>query len=72
MKMTDIPKVAVVVAILLIIAVPTISYGAGHFALAFQRKLSSWENSGENGCGGGRATRVWIWDENGNPVSNIK
>ena len=65
--MTDIPKVAVVVAILLIIAVPTISYGAGHFALAFQRHLPAWENSG---CGG-RATRVWIWDENGNPIPNI-
>ena len=63
-------KVTLVGTILLIFALPSISYG-GHFALAFQRKLGAWENNGEGGCGGGRATRVWIWDENGNPVPNI-
>ena len=72
MKMTDIPKVAVVVAILLILAVPTISYGAGHFTLAFQRQLSAWENSAGTGCIGGHVCRVWVWDENGNPMPNIQ
>jgi len=50
--------------------------GAGHFSLAFQRKQSAWENAAGPGCPGtalgGRACRVWIWDENGNPVANVK
>jgi hypothetical protein len=53
----------------------TISVGlceAGHFALAFQRKLPAWENSAGTGCLGGRAARVWIWDEQGKPVANIE
>ena len=39
--MTDILKVIVVGAILLIAALPGTSYGAGHFTLAYQRKLPS-------------------------------
>jgi len=73
--MPNIAKVRFFAAILLIVTAPSISYG-GHFALAFQRKLPSWENNAGINCPpealGGRATRVWIWDENGNPVPNIQ
>ncbi len=70
-SMAGIAKVFVAATIFLTAALTNLSYG-GHFTLAFQRKLGAWENSGEAGsCGGGRATRVWIWDENGNPVPNI-
>ncbi|MBL7153624.1 MAG: hypothetical protein ISS79_07895 [Phycisphaerae bacterium] len=62
-------------AILLTVLAPTTSH-AGHFALAFQRKLSGWENNAKPGCPpqdlGGRAIRIWIWDENGYPVPNVK
>lgn len=70
--MTDIAKVTVVGVILLIAAVPEISYGAGHFAVAFQRQFPAWENSAGTGCLGGRVCRVWVWDEDGNPVPNIQ
>jgi hypothetical protein len=68
---TDIPKIVVISAILLIAASPSISYGAGHFAVAFQRQLSAWENSAGEGCLGGHVCRVWVWDEDGNPKSGI-
>jgi len=45
---------------------------AGHFALAFQRKMPAWENSAGTGCLGGRVARVWVWDENGQPIARIK
>ena len=70
--MTDIAKVTVVGAILLIAAVPGISYGAGHFVVAFQRQLSAWENSAGTGCIGGHVCRVWVWDEEGNEIPNIQ
>lgn len=66
--MRDITKVTVVGAILLIAALPGTSYGVGHFTLAFQRQLSVWENSG---CPGGHVCRVWVWDEDGNPIPNL-
>jgi hypothetical protein len=69
--MRDIAKVTVVGAILLIAALPGISYGAGHFVVAFQRQWSAWENSAGTGCLGGHVCRVWVWDEDGNPIPNI-
>jgi hypothetical protein len=69
--LTDILKIAVFAALLLIFASPSISYGTGHFTLAFQRQLSAWENSAEEGCIGGHVCRVWVWDEDGNPIPNI-
>jgi len=61
-------------AIVLTALSPTASH-AGHFALAFQRKMPAWENSAGPNCEppnvGGRACRVWVWDENGNPMANI-
>jgi hypothetical protein len=69
--MKDIAKISVVGAILLISALPGISYGAGHFVVAFQRQLSAWENSAGTGCIGGHVCRVWVWDEDGNPMPNI-
>jgi hypothetical protein len=69
--MRDIAKVTVIGAILLISALPRISYGAGHFVVAFQRQLSAWENSAGTGCIGGHVCRVWVWDEDGNPIPNI-
>ena len=59
-------------AVWLVLTLPAASCVAGHFALAFQRKLPAWENSAGTGCLGGRATRVWIWDESGRPVSRIQ
>ena len=70
--MKNIPKLTVVAAILITFIVPTTPSIAGHFTLAFQRKLPAWENNAGTGCEGGRATRVWVWDENGNPVPNIQ
>jgi hypothetical protein len=64
---TNIAKFRLFASILLIFTVPSVSYG-GHFALAFQRQLSAWENSG---CLGGHVCRVWVWDEEGNPMPNI-
>ena len=69
--MRDIAKVTVVGAILLIAALPGISYGAGHFVVAFQRQQSAWENVAGTGCIGGHVCRVWVWDEDGNPIPNI-
>jgi hypothetical protein len=67
-----IPKVIAVITLFFIASLPVVSYG-GHFTLAFQRKAGAWENNGEDGsCGGGCATRVWVWDEDGNPMPNIK
>ncbi|MHC4546030.1 MAG: hypothetical protein ACYSYL_16175, partial [Planctomycetota bacterium] len=66
--MTDILKITVVGAILLIAVLPGTSYGAGHFTLAFQRQISVWENSG---CPGGQVCRVWVWNEEGNEIPNI-
>jgi hypothetical protein len=63
---------ATVVGVLLTIALPGNFCTAGHFTLAFQRELPAWENSSGEGCLGGRATRVWIWDENGDPVADIQ
>ena len=61
-------------AIVLTVLSPTASH-AGHFALAFQRKQPAWENAAAPGCPpkqlGSRAARVWVWDENGNPMVNI-
>jgi len=71
-KVTHKLKTAVVIAIILAFVVPTGFCIAGHFALAFQRKLPAWENNAGTGCFGGRATRVWVWDEQGNPVPNIQ
>jgi hypothetical protein len=68
--MKDIAKVSVVGAILLIAAFPCTSYG-GHFVVAFQRQLSAWENNAGTGCGGGLVCRVWVWNEDGNPMPNI-
>ena len=66
------PKFIPVVALLFIATLTAVSYG-GHFMLAFQRKAGAWENNGEGEtCGGGCATRVWVWDEDGNPMPNIK
>ncbi|MHC4109815.1 MAG: hypothetical protein ACYSUY_01995 [Planctomycetota bacterium] len=70
--MTDISKTTIVVAIMLIAALPSISYGAGHFTLAFQRQIPAWENNAGTGCQGELVCRVWIWDEDGNPVPNIQ
>lgn len=53
-------------------ALPVTSCMAGHFACAFQRQLSAWENSAGTGCLGGHVCRVWVWDEDGNPVPNIQ
>ncbi|MDH4239353.1 MAG: hypothetical protein OEW48_07300 [Phycisphaerae bacterium] len=69
--MRDIAKVIVVGAIFLISVLPGISYGAGHFVVAFQRQLSAWENSAGTDCIGGHVCRVWVWDEDGNPIPNI-
>ena len=72
---TKIPKIALISAILLTFAVPTTQCMAGHFTLAFQRKQPAWENAAAPGCPakdrGSRACRVWVWDENGNPMDNI-
>lgn len=57
-------------AIVLTVLSPTASH-AGHFTLAFQRQLPAWENSAGEGCIGGHVVRVWVWDENGNPMSII-
>jgi len=45
---------------------------AGHYTLAFQRQLPAWENSAGEGCVGGHVCRVWVWDENGNPMPGIQ
>ncbi|HLB74171.1 MAG TPA: hypothetical protein VJJ98_09140, partial [Sedimentisphaerales bacterium] len=63
--------VTVIAAVLLPLFAPTASHAAGHFTLAFQRQLSAWENSAGEGCIGGHVVRVWVWDENGNPMSLI-
>jgi hypothetical protein len=68
----EIPRLALVMVVWLVLTVPDTSCIAGHFSLAFQRKLPAWENSAGTGCIGGRATRVWIWDESGRPVSKIQ
>lgn len=68
-------RICAVAALCLVFGIPTIAGAAGHFALAFQRKLPAWENNAGPGCPpqqlGGRATRVWVWDENGDPMANI-
>jgi hypothetical protein len=64
-------KVTSFIATLVIISAPTLTYGAGHFALAFQRQLSAWENGSPEGCLGNHVCRVWVWDEDGNPMPNI-
>ncbi len=69
--MRDMTKVTIVVAILLIFTLPSLSYGAGHFVVAFQRQLSAWENSSGTSCMGGHVCRVWVWNEDGNPMPNI-
>jgi hypothetical protein len=61
----------IMVAAVIIVASPGIILGAGHFALAFQRQLSAWENSAGTGCVGGHVCRVWVWDEEGNPIPDI-
>ncbi|UCG49051.1 MAG: LamG domain-containing protein [Phycisphaerales bacterium] len=58
--------------LLLALALPPAVCTAGHFTLAFQRELPAWENSSGEGCLGGRATRVWIWDENGDIMPDIQ
>ena len=74
--MRNLFKITVVSGILSVLTFPVTSCLAGHFSLAFQRKLPSWENNAAIGCPpehlGGRACRVWIWDENGIPISNIE
>ena len=62
----------IMIAAGLIFAWPGISYGGGHFTLAFQRQLSAWENSAGEGCIGGHVCRVWVWDEDGNPMPDIQ
>ena len=64
-------RVTAVITTLVIISAQTLTYGAGHFTLAFQRQLSAWENSSAEGCLGGHVCRVWVWDEDGNPIPNI-
>lgn len=59
-------------AVVLIAGSTPVSCEAGHFTLAFQRQLPAWENSAGTGCLGGHVCRVWIWDENANPVQNIQ
>jgi len=58
-------------ATLLTALAPAISY-AGHYTLAFQRQLPAWENSAGEGCVGGHVCRVWLWDENANPLPGIQ
>ncbi|MCJ7692720.1 MAG: hypothetical protein MUO22_04835 [Sedimentisphaerales bacterium] len=70
--MTDIPKLTMIGMILSIFALPGISFGAGHFTLAFQRQLSAWENSSSEGCLGGHVCRVWVWDEEGNEIPDVQ
>ena len=65
-------KMIVVIGILSTIVPPVAPCMAGHFTLAFQRQLSAWENSAGTGCLGGHVCRVWVWDENGNPIPNIQ
>jgi len=69
--MKNIPKLTVAAAIFITFTVPTTPSMAGHFTLAFQRQLSAWENSAGTGCLGGHVCRVWVWDEEGNPVPDI-
>jgi len=75
MTMTSRLAATALAVIALTVLSPTASH-AGHFALAFQRKLSGWENNAKPGCApadlGGQAIRIWIWDEDGNPVPNIR
>ena len=70
--MTNKLKVTVVAAIFLTFAVTTVSYAAGHFALAFQRQIPAWENGGGTGCLGNHFCRVWVFDESGNIMPNIE
>jgi hypothetical protein len=65
-------KITTVVTILVILSAPILTYGAGHFTLAFQRQLSAWENGSPEGCMGNHVCRVWVWDEDGNPMPNIQ
>jgi hypothetical protein len=69
--MKNISKLTVVAAILITFTVPVTPSMAGHFVVAFQRQLSAWENSAGTGCLGGHVCRVWVWDEDGNPMPNI-
>ncbi|MHC4741854.1 MAG: hypothetical protein ACYS8Z_08090, partial [Planctomycetota bacterium] len=75
MKCTSGSTATILIAIASVVISPCVSQG-GHFALAFQRKLSGWENNAAPGCApqdlGGAAIRIWIWDENGNPVPNVR